>query len=63
MEALHKAKVHTPDQVLMDLVMQEMYGLEAVSLMRDDIRLATVRVIGASAKVTASVNKDDFIAA
>ena len=62
-EALNQAAAHTPDLVLMDLVMPEMDGLEAVRLMREDARLATVRIIGASATVTASVNKDDFIAA
>ncbi len=60
-EALQLALEHRPDLVLMDLVMPEMEGVETAQRMRADSRLATVRIIGTSATVTASTYKEQFV--
>ena len=60
-EALGMARERLPDLVLMDLVMPVMDGLTSVRLMRADPRLDRTGIIGASASVTDSSHKNDFI--
>lgn len=60
-EALTVARARQPDLVLMDLVMPVMDGLAAVKAMRADHRFDTTAIIGASASVTDSGNKGEFI--
>ena len=60
-EALNMAREQQPDLVLMDLVMPVMDGLEATHLMRADHRFDRTVIIGASASVTDSGNKNEFI--
>ena len=60
-EALGIAREKQPDLVLMDLVMPVMDGLEAVRLMRADPLFSRSVIIGASASVTNSGNKSEFI--
>ncbi len=62
-EAVHAAKEHRPDLVLLDLVMPDMDGLEAATLIRRDPALAHTRIIGASATETDSAHKVAFAAA
>jgi CheY-like chemotaxis protein len=62
LEALLRAEEHRPDLVLMDLVMPEMNGLEAVTQMRENRNLDETRIIGASATATDNACKDAFIA-
>jgi len=61
-EAVRLAKEQRPDLVLLDLVMPEIDGLEAATLMRQNRELAATRIIGASATVTDSAHKDAFAA-
>ena len=60
-DALNAARERQPDLVLMDLVMPVMDGLEAARLMRADPRFDRTAIIGASASVTDSGNKNEFI--
>jgi len=63
-EALLEVSAQRPDLVLLDLVMPEMDGLEAATLLRQNPDLsATMRIIGASATVTDNMHKEAFIAA
>jgi signal transduction histidine kinase/CheY-like chemotaxis protein len=62
LEALQRAEERRPDLVLMDLVMPEMDGLEAVTAMRRKPELAATKIIGASATVTKSIDKEEFVA-
>jgi PAS domain S-box-containing protein len=62
-EAVHLAAERPPDLVLLDLVMPEMDGLEAATLIRRNRELAGTRIIGASATVTESTHKEAFAAA
>jgi signal transduction histidine kinase/CheY-like chemotaxis protein len=61
-EALSMAYERQPDMVLMDLVMPVMNGLEAARLLRADTRFNRTGIIGASASVTDSDHKNEFIA-
>lgn len=60
LEALKLAAEYLPDLVLMDLVMPEMDGLETVLRMRNDPKLSALKIIGASATITESANRDAF---
>ena len=60
-EALAMAREKLPDLVLMDLVMPVMDGLETVRIMRSEPRFERTVIIGASASVTDSGNKGEFI--
>lgn len=60
-EALSMAIERQPDLVLMDLVMPVMNGLEATRLMRANPQFDRTRIIGASASVTDSSHKNEFI--
>jgi len=62
-EALREAEEQLPDLAVLDLVMPEMDGLEAIRLLRQNPDLAVIRIIGASATVTDNRRKEDFIAA
>jgi CheY-like chemotaxis protein len=62
-DAILRAAKRRPDLVLMDLVMPEMDGLEAVTLLRQNRDLDSVRIIGASATVSDSDLKEAFVAA
>jgi CheY-like chemotaxis protein len=61
-EALLRAKGHHPDLVLMDLVMPEMNGLEAATLLRSNREFTDTRIIGASATATDNAHKEAFVA-
>jgi CheY-like chemotaxis protein len=61
-EALQRAEEQRPDLVIMDLVMPEMNGLEAATLMRANSEIAGTRIIGASATATDNAYKEAFIA-
>lgn len=60
-EALATARERLPDLVLMDLVMPVMDGLDAIRALRADRRFDRTAIIGASASVTDSGNKGEFI--
>jgi CheY-like chemotaxis protein len=62
-EAVDLAIEQRPDLVLLDLVMPEMDGLEAVKEMRVRRDLDETRIIGVSASATKSSRRDAFIAA
>ncbi|WP_160295210.1 ATP-binding protein [Geobacter sp. OR-1] len=62
-EALQRSAEYRPDLVLMDLVMPEMDGLAAALEMRRRPELDRTRIIGASATLTKSIDKDAFVAA
>ncbi|MDD2851078.1 MAG: ATP-binding protein [Desulfuromonadaceae bacterium] len=61
-EALQRVEHRIPDLVLMDLVMPEMDGLEAVKQIRRESRFPGIKIIGASATVTKGTRKEDFVA-
>lgn len=61
-DALLRAEEHRPDLVLMDLVMPEMNGLEAATLMRENRKLTDTRIIGTSATATDNAYKETFVA-
>lgn len=60
--AVAKALDCHPDLVLMDLVMPEMDGLEAIKGIREHQEVAGVKIIGSSATVTDSDHKEAFVA-
>jgi len=62
-EAVELAMEQRPDLVLLDLVMPEMDGLEAVQEMRLRRELDETRIIGVSASAMKSSRRDAFIAA
>ena len=62
-EAVRLAEERRPDLVLLDLVMPEMDGQEAATLIRQNRQLGDTRIIGASATVTESTHKEAFAAA
>ena len=61
-EAAFRAAEQRPDLVLLDLVMPDMDGLEAATLMRNNIDLKGIRIIGASATATDNAHKEAFVA-
>ncbi|MFA7061694.1 MAG: ATP-binding protein [Pedobacter sp.] len=61
-EAVLRAEEQKPDLVLMDLVMPEMDGLEAATIMRHNRNLEETRIIGASATATDNAHKESFVA-
>lgn len=60
--ALQNAAEHHPDLVILDLVMPEMDGLDCAREMRKRVELSRIKIIGASATVTDSANKEAFVA-
>jgi signal transduction histidine kinase/DNA-binding NarL/FixJ family response regulator len=62
-EALLRAEEHRPDLVLLDLVMPEMNGLEAATVIRENREFTETKIIGTSATVTDSDYKETFVAA
>ena len=67
-EATKQAQQHTPDLILMDLVMPVMTGFEAVQQLRQDPTTASIPIIAVSASVlegeqkeSLSVGCDDFL--
>jgi signal transduction histidine kinase/CheY-like chemotaxis protein len=62
-EALRLMEERRPDLVLLDLVMPEMNGLEAATIIRQRRELAATKIIGASATVTDNAQKEAFVAA
>ena len=60
-EALGIARERQPDLVLMDLVMPVMHGLEAARQMRANRQFDRTVIIGASASVSDSDHKNEFI--
>lgn len=61
-EALQQMNEQKPDLVIMDLVMPEMDGTECVADIRKKVELSDIKIIGASATVTASETKEQFAA-
>ena len=61
-EALARAQDQWPDLVLMDLVMPKMDGFETITQLRKIQGIGETKIIGASATVTASARKEEFIA-
>ena len=61
--ALQHAAEYHPDLVILDLVMPEMDGLECAREMRKRVELSAMKIIGASATVTDSADKEAFVAA
>jgi signal transduction histidine kinase len=61
-EAVQLATAEVPDLVVLDLVMPEMDGLEVATALRQHPVLQTVKIIGASATVTDTAHKDEFVA-
>ena len=62
-EGVSQALELKPDLILLDLVMPEMDGLEAVRDMRQHRELDQTMIIGISATVTESARKEEFAAA
>jgi CheY-like chemotaxis protein len=60
-EALLLAEEQRPNMVMMDLVMPEVNGLEAVTAIRKNRELAEIKIIGASATATDSSYKETFV--
>ncbi|MBT0665289.1 response regulator [Geobacter pelophilus] len=59
--ALQSALSHSPDLVIMDLVMPDIDGFEAARAIRKTPELSGTKIIGASATVTDSAYKEDFM--
>lgn len=62
LEALQKSTESAPDLVILDLVMPELDGLTTAIEMKQRPELQNTRIIGASASVTDSIDKDRFLA-
>ena len=68
LEAIHQTEKHLPDCIIMDLVMPNMDGFEAVRLIRENKILPTLTIIACSASVydydrnqSVAVGCDDFV--
>ena len=57
LEALQKARAHTPDVILMDCWMPVLDGFSAVEQMRSDPALAQVPVLAVSAAVSSDIGR------
>ena len=68
LEAIHQTEKHLPDCIIMDLVMPNMDGFEAVRLIRENKSLPPIIIIACSASVydydrnqSVAVGCDDFV--
>ena len=61
-EAVEMATEHTPDLVLMDIQMPDMYGVEALRRLRADERTASLRVLAVTAQAMQG-DREQFLAA
>lgn len=62
-EALKQASERRPDLILLDLIMEDMDGLDTLKLMRQIPELKSTRIVGISATVTGSERQQSFAAA
>ena len=67
-EAVHIATMELPDLILMDIMMPVMSGLEATSLIRQELKTRSIPIIAVTAKISIEDRKeiirggcDDFL--